>query len=198
MEHVGVIWRPVRSRFGITAFGANVYTADKPGQTVIEEHAESGGHEELYTVIRGRASFVVDGEEIDGVPGTLVFVRPGTTRTAVALERDTAVLAVGAKPGERFEPSAWEDVFRSYSLASRGELERAREVTLHALSVSPTRWQTHYNAACMEARWGDVEAALEHLSRAAELDAAEVKKFAPQDTDLDRLRADPRYVALVA
>src|SRR5512133_3157490 len=100
------VWRPVRRRFGISAFGTNAYTA-KAGQRVIEEHTESGGHEELYVVLRGRAMFTLGDDEVDAPAGTLVFARPGTKRGAIAVENGTAVLGVGAKPGVVFEPSPW-------------------------------------------------------------------------------------------
>ena len=35
----GLQWRPVRSRFGISAFGTNAYTADV-GDEIVEEHTE--------------------------------------------------------------------------------------------------------------------------------------------------------------
>src|SRR5947209_8421350 len=38
------VWRPVRRRFGISAFGTNAYTA-RAGQRVVEEHYERDGHE---------------------------------------------------------------------------------------------------------------------------------------------------------
>ena len=50
------VWRPVRRRFGISAFGTNAYTA-RAGQRVVEEHYERGGHEEmlaLWTFAAGR------------------------------------------------------------------------------------------------------------------------------------------------
>src|SRR5205814_1959519 len=37
------VWRPVRRRFGISAFGSNGYSAEKAGQRVIEEHYERDG-----------------------------------------------------------------------------------------------------------------------------------------------------------
>ena len=49
---------------------------------------------------------------------------PGTKRGAIAAEDDTAVLAVGAKPGEVFEPSPWEDIFAAFSYAQTGEVEK--------------------------------------------------------------------------
>ena len=54
----GVVWRPIRRRFEIGAFGTNAYTSEGIGKHVIEEHDElgagAGGHQELYVVVRGR------------------------------------------------------------------------------------------------------------------------------------------------
>lgn len=105
-------WRPIRSHFGIQAFGTNAYTAS-PGQVVIEDHEHSDdGHEELYFVASGRARFTLgDGDEADAPAGTFVLVRPSTRRAAVAEEPGTTVLVFGAKPGAGFEVSAWEKKF---------------------------------------------------------------------------------------
>jgi quercetin dioxygenase-like cupin family protein len=92
------VWRPIRRRFGITAFGTNAYTGDA-GQRVIEEHSERDNHQEMYVVLRGRATFRLGDDEVDTPPGTIVFLRPDTKRGAIAAEDGTAVLAVGAKPG---------------------------------------------------------------------------------------------------
>jgi len=58
-EH-GLLWRPVRRRLGIEAFGVNAYTAEEAGQEVVEQHDETGHgagkHEELYVVVRGGVS----------------------------------------------------------------------------------------------------------------------------------------------
>jgi hypothetical protein len=47
----GIVYRPIRRPLGVTAFGANAYTADKPGEHVIEPHDEtspgSAKHAEL-------------------------------------------------------------------------------------------------------------------------------------------------------
>ncbi len=188
------IWRPVRRRLGITAFGTNAYTAEKAGQRVIEEHSERDGHEEMYVVLRGRATFALGDDEVDAPAGTLVFARPGTKRGAVAAEDGTAVLAVGAKPGVVFEPSPWEDVFLAYSYAER-ELDRARSLMQAAIDGSPDAWQGHYNAACIEARFGDPETAIAHLKRSVGLDAEVTRKTAATDSDLDSIRGRPDYPA---
>jgi quercetin dioxygenase-like cupin family protein len=190
------VWRPVRRRFGISAFGTNAYTA-KAGQRVVEEHRERDGHEEMYVVLRGRATFDLGDDQVDAPAGTIVFARPGTKRGAIAVEDDTAVLAVGAKPGVVFEPSPWEETFAALSYADAGDLERAREVMGRAIAAHPDAWQGHYNAACLEARAGARDRALEHLKRAAELEPEEVRRIAPEDEDFDSIRDDPRFSEVV-
>ncbi len=189
------VWRPVRGRFGVTAFGTNGYSADKAGQRVIEEHHERDGHEEMYVVLRGRATFTLGDDEVDAGPGTLVFLRPGTRRGAIAAEDNTFILAVGAKPGVVFEPSLWEDVFAAYSYAEQGELEKGRALVKEAIDRSPDAWQGYYNSACIEARYGDPEKAIEQLKRSVELDNEGTKKAADGDTDLDSIRSRPDYPA---
>jgi quercetin dioxygenase-like cupin family protein len=191
------IWRPVRRRFGISAFGTNAYTANA-GQRVIEEHTEKDGHEEMYVVLRGRATFTLGEDEVDAVAGTIVFALPGTRRGAVAAEDGTAVLAVGAKPGVVFEPSPWEDIFAGFSYADRGELDRARTLLEGAIEKHPDAWQGYYNAACFEVRHGDAEKGIAYLRRAHELDPLTVAEAAAKDPDFEPVRDDPRIAAIVA
>ena len=106
-------WTPIRHLLGVEAFGVNAWHGDAAGDLVIEEHDEVGeqpeaGHEELYLVLAGRASFVVDGTEHDAPAGTLVAVAPSQRRVAHAAEAGTTVLAIGAARGAAFTPSAWE------------------------------------------------------------------------------------------
>lgn len=189
------VWRPVRRRFGISAFGSNAYSAEKAGQRVIEEHSEADGHEEMYVVLRGRVTFKLDDDELDAEPGTLVFVRPGTRRGAIATEDGTFVLAVGAKPGVVFEPSPWEQVFAGYTYAELGDIERGRAETLSAIERNPDAWQGYYNLACIEARFGDPEAAIAQLKRSVEMDAEATRAAAANDNDFDSIRERPDYPA---
>lgn len=190
------VLRPVRRRFGITAFGTNAYTGDA-GQRVIEEHYERDNHQEMYVVLRGRATFTLGDDEVDAPAGTIVFARPGTRRGAIAAEDGTAVLAVGAKPGVVFEPSAWEDVFVANSYAEQGELERARAIYAELLENHPGAWQGLFNAACFEARFGDHERAFEYLGQAIELEPS-AREYAEKDSDFDSIRGDDRFKSLVA
>ena len=76
----GLEWRPIRRRLGIRAYGINAYTAADPGDWVVEEHTESIGHEETYIVLSGRATFTVDGEQIDAPAGTIIFISDPTLK----------------------------------------------------------------------------------------------------------------------
>jgi quercetin dioxygenase-like cupin family protein len=188
------VWRPVRRRFGITAFGTNVYSGDA-GNRVIEEHRERDGHEEMYVVLRGRATFTLDEDELDAPAGTLVFIRPGTLRTAFAQEDATAILAVGAKPGEVFRPSQWEDVFAGISYAETGDVDKGRAIIREGIEKLPDAWQGYYNLACLEARFGDPDEAVGLLRTALEKGGDDVKGYAEKDSDFDSVRGRPDFPA---
>jgi quercetin dioxygenase-like cupin family protein len=191
-------WRPVRRRFGIEAFGVNVFSAEQAGELVVEDHYEREGPEELYVVLRGRAAFTLgDGEEVDAPVGTLVFVRPGTHRVAIAREPGTAVLGVGAKPGEPFEPSGWEWGAIAFAHLNRGDEEEGRRVIEDGVARDPDSWAAQYNLACFEARTGHPEEALEALGRAVEGDPESVRRFATGDEDFASIRDDPRFRKLI-
>ena len=196
VDDEGLTWRPIRRHFDIRAFGANAYTAEEAGQRVVEEHREQNGHEELYVVLSGRATFTLEGEEHDAPAGTLVHCVPGTLRGAVAAEPKTTVMGVGAKQGEVFTPSPWENVFVAFGHFRRGDVDRARAELEDHVAKHPDVWQGHFNFACLEALAGDKEAALRHLERAAELEPEIVAKGAADDEDFDSLRDEPRFLAV--
>jgi len=191
-----IVTIPVRIPLGITSFGVNAYAAGKGGE-VIEEHDElgagAGRHEELYYVVRGHASFELDGSEVDAPAGTLVFVRdPAVRRHATAQTPDTTVLVVGGVPGQAFEPSPWEAWLEALPHFEAREYHRAVEVMARALEKHPDNYNVLYNLACSEARAGEVDAALEHLNRAVELEPR-AREWAQADEDFDSIREDPRF-----
>jgi hypothetical protein len=113
-----LVWRPVRSALGSAIVGMGGYTADRIGQVVIEGHTESEdglGHEEVYVVLRGRATFTLDETEIDAPAGTFVLLAdPSVYRRAVAAEENTAVLALGGPPTFLPSDSEWIERARPY------------------------------------------------------------------------------------
>ena len=194
VDDEGLLWRPVRRRLGITAFGTNAYTAEQGTERVVEEHHEQDGHEELYFVASGRATFVLGDEEIDAPAGTFVYAEPGTKRGAVATEPGTTVLAIGAKPGVPHEVSAWEEVFVAFGYYRSGDELKAREHLTAYVAEHDDAWQGHYNLACLEALTKNRDGAIKELRRAIELEPA-AKEYAEKDEDFDWLRDDPEFPA---
>jgi quercetin dioxygenase-like cupin family protein len=187
----GVNWRPVRRRFGITAFGVNAYTGDT-GEHVVEEHTEARlRHEELYVVLRGGARFTLDGEELDVESGGLVFVRdPEVRRAAVARSDGTTVLGLGARPGEPYTASAWEYYFAAQPAYDARDFVAAYDIAAEGLPAHPDSAPLHYQLACFAARDGRDDLARQHLERAFGLDDA-TRQWAAEDADLDSLRGAP-------
>jgi quercetin dioxygenase-like cupin family protein len=190
----GFVWRPVRRRFDIRAFGVNAYTATGEGGQIVEEHSEAAlGHEEIYLVVRGRVRFTVDGEELELSAGQLVFLRdPSLRRGAVALTDDAAVLALGGKPGEPHQISPWEAMFAAVPASRREDWDEAIRIHDEALTERPDHPALLYNLACMEARGGRHVDALLHLQRAVELDPRWAAR-ARGDSDFAAIRAEPGF-----
>jgi hypothetical protein len=184
---------PIRRRLGFEPFGVNAWLGREAGDHVIERHREQKGPEELYVVLRGKASFTLDDETFEAPLGTLVHAPPGTLREAVALERGTIVLAVGAKAGEAFTIAPWEDFAIAFGRLRAGDVAGGREAMNDGLARDPRAWQGAYNAACFEALAGENDAALDHLRRAVADGGDEVRTLAESDTDLDSLRGDPLF-----
>jgi hypothetical protein len=192
-----LLLRPLRRRVGFRPFGLNAWEGEQAGDQVIEPHREAGGPEELYVVARGVAQFTLGEETFEAPLGTLVHAPPGTFRSATAAEAGTIVLALGAKEGEAFAPSGWEDFFVAFALLRDGEAERARATVHEALAREPDAWQGQYNAACFEALAGETGAALDFLRRAVAGNRRQVLELAPGDRDLASIRDDPRYAEIV-
>jgi len=181
-------WTPIRKHFGITAFGINAYTAAEAGQDVVEEHDEARlGHEEVYVVVTGRATFVLDGEERDVPAGSAVYLRdPKVKRYARAEEPGTTVLAIGGKPGQH-EISAWEYFFAAYPKADAGDVVGALAELDAGLAQKPEHPPLLYHRACILTRAGRLDEARPALERALALDP-DLKKWADEDEDLAALR----------
>src|SRR4051812_15728335 len=181
-------WSPIRRELGVQAFGINAWTA-AAGERVIPGHDEvPSGHEELYLVTAGRATFTVGGEEIDAPAGTIVFVRdPAAQREASAAEDGTTVLALGGRPGEAYRPRSWETNADVLPLFEEGKFEELKVVLLDALDRYEDRGTILYNLACTEAQLGETDAALEHLG-AAIAERPGLAGNAREDSDLDPIR----------
>jgi hypothetical protein len=187
-------WAPLRRHFGIEAFGVNAWVAKEAGEVIVAEHDEATtGHEELYLVTRGNATFRAGGEEHPAPEGSVLFVRdPAVRRAVVASEPGTTILSIGAKRGEAYAALPWESNYEAVLLFGEQDYAGAKRVLLDALERRPGNAGHLYNLACAEARLGETDAALEHLAVAT---AAEQRFLAAaqSDEDLDSIRDDPRF-----
>ena len=189
-------WHPVRLTLGVRAFGCNAYTAGEAGQDVVEPHTEDPklGHQELYFVAAGRATFTIDDRSYDAPSGTYVFVPdPASHRHAVAVQAGTTVLSFGGPP--TFEPSAWEWAFLAGPLI-RSDPTRAREILRDGLEQHPEAATLHYNLACLSAVEGRRDEAIRALAEAIRT-RPKIAEWAREDDDLESLRDDPAFRELV-
>ena len=188
-------WHMIRSTLDVRAFGVNAWTATEDGQQLVGEHDETDlGHEELYVVLGGHATFSLDGAEVDAPAGTVLRVSEPTVKRGAVGTAGTTVLVVGAKPGEAFVPSQWERSAQALRFWPTEEWDRAIEVLEGHLSETPDNGGVHYNLACAHARAGRPGVALDHLQRAIELQAS-FAEYAQTDDDLASLRDDPAFPA---
>ncbi len=178
-----LLWRPVRRTLDIGAFGMNAYVAHNAGDDVVEEHTEQSlGHEEIYFVLAGRATFTLDDETLDAPAGTFVFVRdPAVKRHARAEEPETAVLAVGGPREAAYEPSPWEDCFAAEQHRAAGDYEAYAEELEDASSSIPTipRRCTTSPARRRSPGGRTMPSSISRARAQAELDARQDEELAP-------------------
>ena len=80
---------PLRKQLGVTGFGINQLTL-QPGQRMrIHRHA---GQEEVYLVIEGRLTVVVEGKANTITAGELIRVAPEVRRQLVNMHRERVTL----------------------------------------------------------------------------------------------------------
>ena len=186
-------WVPIRRHLGISSFGINAWSAAEGGEVIPDHDEVPTGHEELYYVLEGTATFTLDGQTVEAPAGTLVLVsEPATKRSAVAGAGGATVLTVGGKPGEAFRVSAWEVNSEVFPLFDRGEYAEAKRLLAETLAEHPDAGGVLYNLACAEAQLGEREAALGHLRRALEINPG-FAEHVHSDDDLASLRDDPSF-----
>ena len=190
-------WIPVRRRLGVRAFGTNAYRAARAGDLVIEEHVESPGQEELYLVLKGRARIVVGEEEFECSVGEIVFITdPELKRHGVALEDDTAVLAVGGWPDRPYHPLPWEPIFLAQQHMQSGDWAAAAETLEREAGEHRGTAIVQYRLACCYARLGDSERAFTELRAAIKAEPAMARRAADEE-HLASLRSEPEWRAVV-
>jgi uncharacterized cupin superfamily protein len=100
-------WQLVRRTLELGAFGINVVEI-APGEQ-IPEHDETGrDQEEVFYVIAGSPTLVIDGEEHPARAGTFARLDPEHMRTVRNDDDEQAsVLIVSAPRSSGYEPMSW-------------------------------------------------------------------------------------------
>jgi len=100
-------WRLVRRTLGLGAFGLNL--VELPAGEQIPEHDETErDHEEIFYVVSGIATMVVDGEDHPAPAGTFIRLDPEHVRTVRNDgDRPAGVLIASAPRSSGYEPLAW-------------------------------------------------------------------------------------------
>jgi tetratricopeptide (TPR) repeat protein len=77
-----------------------------------------------------------------------------------------------------------------------GNLDAAIESLMTGLAAFPDQPILHYNLACYHSLAGGVQAAIDHLTKAIEIDGR-FRDLTGAERDFDAIRTDPRFVAAV-
>lgn len=96
-------FRRVRAGLGVTSFGIAVMDLPPNFKAYPEHDQGHDAQEEVYTVLSGRATLVVGGEEHELEPGLWARVGPDEKRKLVTGEEPARVLAMGGTPGQVYE-----------------------------------------------------------------------------------------------
>ena len=100
-------WLLVRRSLGLEAFGMNMVEL-APGESIPEHDESERDHEEVFVVIDGSVTMVVEGEEHEAPAGTFVRLDPRPRRTAVNRGDGRATLLIVSAPTTSgFEPLSW-------------------------------------------------------------------------------------------
>lgn len=100
-------WLLARKALGTQAFGYNLVEIGPGGQ--IPEHDEGrSGQVELYAILEGEATMLLDGEEHAAPAGTFASIEPAATRQILNRSNAKVVaLLIGVQPEGGYEPMSW-------------------------------------------------------------------------------------------
>ncbi len=97
LEHPWPKWRLARKSLGIGSFGMNVCEL-APGEAIPEHDETKGDQEEVYVVLRGEPTVVVEGTEHPAPEGTFIRFDPEPRRTIVNNGSQPALVLMVSAP----------------------------------------------------------------------------------------------------
>ena len=100
-------WALARKALGLQSFGMNVVELP-PGETIPEHDETDRDQEEVFIVLSGDTTMVIDGDEHAAPAGTYVRLDPAPKRTIVNSGVELAtVLIVSAPRSSGYTPMEW-------------------------------------------------------------------------------------------
>jgi quercetin dioxygenase-like cupin family protein len=100
-------WRLVRRTLGLQAFGMNLVEIP-PGEQIPEHDETDRDQEEVFYVVAGRPTLVVDGEEQSARAGTFARLDPDHRRTVRNDGEEPATVLIASAPrSSGYEPLEW-------------------------------------------------------------------------------------------
>ncbi len=100
-------WALARKSLGLHSFGMNVVELP-PGETIPEHNEVESDQEEVFIVLNGEPTMVIDGEEHPAPAGTFCRLDPQPRRTVVnRSDADATVLIVSAPRTSGHKPPEW-------------------------------------------------------------------------------------------
>ena len=100
-------WRLVRRTLGLRAFGINLVDVP-PGEQIPEHDETARDQEEVFLVLSGAPTLVIDGEDHPARAGTFARLDPEHRRTVRNDGEEPArVLIASAPRGSGYEPMEW-------------------------------------------------------------------------------------------
>lgn len=100
-------WSLVRKSLNIKSFGINMVTIP-PGDTIPEHTEVDRDQEELFIILKGTGTMVIDGKEYDAPEGTYIRLDPELKRTVKNKSSEpVVVLIVSAPRSSGYVPMDW-------------------------------------------------------------------------------------------
>lgn len=100
-------WSLARRSLGLKSFGMNVVDIE-PGAGIPEHDETARDQEEVFFVLSGTPSIVIDGEKHPAPVGTFARLEPERTRTVINDGGETASVLIASAPRTSgYEPMEW-------------------------------------------------------------------------------------------
>jgi uncharacterized cupin superfamily protein len=106
-ERAGPKWGLARRSLGVRSFGMNLVEL-QPGEKIPEHDETERDQEEVFVVMSGSPTIVVNGKEHPAPAGTFARLAPQPARTVVNKgDEPASVLIVSAPTTSGYEPMDW-------------------------------------------------------------------------------------------